>query len=202
MKRPTKAEIDRAKRLTKGRSNGKGSEWALGWQKRDVGVMLHASNLSCVFRLLKRNPDIALSLDLPMGPKNSKGEDTHPLYAQLVLDRKLCRKAGTLLSMGATGGAPPPDGSPLALLAARGKGQAGGPEAEWSVSLINGEDTVTFYTSIPSLASQIIQRNSPAIREHTLHEFEALNGEERYGVTFKIDASQFRKPETIARVGG
>jgi hypothetical protein len=189
---PTPYELTRLRMACKGKSGGSMGEWCWHGGKRRKGERpsLSGTNIGVFFYTLKRNSE---ALELLGTQGNSQegifGFDAHFAFGSVRTPDKLIKvRAG------------PEAGSPLDILAAECEGKEGDAESEWSITRINGDAHVVFFTSIPAIAGRAIRRNAGAILRWTQHKYGAKEGETpQFGVTLTFKATEIRHPSTLLR---
>jgi len=187
---PSAYEMTRLRMSCKGKSGGADSEW--GWhggKRRNVAEhpALSGTNIGMLYHILKRNAD-AIS-GLSTWGNSKEGVTQFDSY----FDPKKVRTPDKILKVRKG----PEKGTPLALIAEKCEGLEGDFESEWSITRVNGDNFVAFFSSIPSVAGRLIRRNAAAITNYRVLPY----GGGQFGVSLVLRASECRHPTTLLRVG-
>ena len=186
--KPTEYEIVRLSAALRGRSSGGLGEWAWHGHKARGGrsPTLSGTNLGVFAQVLQRHPEAPEQIRTWGEPGSGI------LQAEFKMIPALVRQPETIVKVKSG----PPEDSPLAVLAARCEGLEGDSECEWSMTRVNQDAHIAFFTSIPAQAGRLIRRNAGAILRHTVYDYE----DSQFGVMFHLDVRQCRHPALLVRV--
>ena len=192
--KPSEYELIRLKTATKGRSGGSTAEWAWhGGKRRNAeSPTLFGTNTGVFAKAIDRNSG---AIDKIQTWGNKKEGITQCDFAFLPA---LVRNPETIVKVDKEAKAKSDHlSSLLDRLEKVCEGKEGDHEAEWSITRINGDSHVVFFSSIPSVISRLIRRNRGAIREARVYKYS--KGE--FGVSLDLDAEAVRHPATLLKVG-
>ncbi len=167
--------------LCEGNRGGGEGEWVWGGPKGG-NPTIYCSNLAVAVACVRRRA--------PAKIRVHGGSTPHALT--LLYAAKHVRKPETLIRPGKENRDPSPE---LAAIAARCEHKSGSSEAEWTVSRVNGDKRVQFYTSILASAGRLLYRNPEALIRPEL----LLIGGEPDGFSAWVPSEFVRRPETLIR---
>lgn len=192
--KPSEYELIRLKAATKGRSGGSVAEWAWhGGKRRNAeSPTLFGTNTGVFAKVIDRNSSAIDKIQTWGNPKEGITQCDFAFLPALV------RNPETIVKVDKESAAKTKEiGKKLELLEKVCEGKEGDHESEWSITRINGDSYVVFFSSIPSVISRLIQRNRGAVQRVRIYKYDGGN----IGVSFELDAEAVRHPATLLKVG-